>query len=257
MNLKNLGLMVLILTVLFSFNFQPVLAKDATPAASLTPIQQKLENLKQEIASKAAQIKSEISQKISNKAYAGVISQIQDQPHATASAKLITLTTSKGNKVVSVNDFTIYQDSSNPKKAMTVKNFSQGDYVAALGDVDDNQLLTAKKLIKAKPPKVDTNQALWGQIQSVGTGTILLVNRDNKKINLAVDNADFRVASDEATLRDVIPGNFLISLGTAVQNNRSVSDFIYLINPNGDLKIHVATPSASPSASASATPKKK
>jgi hypothetical protein len=235
---------------LISYHLSPVSAKDASPAASLTPIQEKLQSLEQEIASKAAQIKSQISQKISNKAFMGVITSIQDNPSASASGKLITITTPKGNQLITVNDFTVYQDTTTSKKPVTVKNFSQNDYVAALGDVDDKQVLAAAKLIKTKLPQNTASNMIWGQIQSVSSSQIQILDRDNKKILLALSsNTDIKVASDEATLKDIIPGNFLVSVGKLSSPTHQVSDFIYLTDPNGGQKIASASATATPSAS--------
>ncbi len=68
----------LISLVLTSFIFQLisdtplVSAKESSPAPSpISAVETKLNLLKQEIASKAAQIKSQISKKIQNKAYVG------------------------------------------------------------------------------------------------------------------------------------------------------------------------------------------
>lgn len=262
-------LLIVILLFPVAWNLTPASAQEASKSAGLTPIQQKLEDLKKEIASKAAQIKSEISQKISNKAYIGVISSIQDSQTATGSAaKKITITTPQGSRVIQTNEYTIFEDKQSfstskttaKKTKLTIKDFKDGDFVAGLGDVDDTEVLIAKKLIKSKPPEKLDGPLVWGQIQSVNGSTIFVVNRDNKKVSLALDkDTELRVSTDEATIKEVVPGNFLISVGTAPENDKSVSDFVYLINPNGDLKIEKtasssATPSVSPKPSAS--PKK-
>ena len=75
-----------------------VFAADSTPSAD---VQSKLKALQNEIASKAAKLKNEISKKLQNKAYIGVVK--------SKSSNTLTLATRSGTKVVNTNQDTIYE----------------------------------------------------------------------------------------------------------------------------------------------------
>src|SRR3989338_2847231 len=74
-----------------------VYAADSTPSAD---IKIKLEELKKEIASKAAKLKQEISSKLKDKAYIGNVKSKSDTS--------LTIATSTGPKIISVNQDTIF-----------------------------------------------------------------------------------------------------------------------------------------------------
>ncbi|MDP3733036.1 MAG: hypothetical protein Q8Q91_00700, partial [Candidatus Daviesbacteria bacterium] len=81
----------------------PVRAADSTPSAD---IKSKLEELKKEIASKAAKLKNEISRKLINKAYIGTVENKQSFS-ANKTATEITLVTKTGAKIVTINQDTV------------------------------------------------------------------------------------------------------------------------------------------------------
>lgn len=209
------------------------------PNKSLTEFQQKVEALKKEAASKAAELKNQVSKTIQNKAYIGQVLEARE--------KQITLQSVKGTRTINIDEYTLYQDTA--KKGFSLKDIKKDDFLVALGDVDDKENLKAKKVIRTKQPSATEKYAVWGQVQAVVLGTITLVKQDDQKVSIKTDDKTlFGRGSDEASLSDLKTGNYVISVGSKLNNNTSISEFIYLLNPKGGLK-RSATASAAPSAS--------
>ena len=88
---------VIVIIIIITLIPLPAYAMDSTPSAN---IKAKLEELKQEIASKAAKLKQEINLKLQNKAFIGTIK--------TKSINSITLASNTGSKIISLNQDTQY-----------------------------------------------------------------------------------------------------------------------------------------------------
>jgi len=116
---------IIIIIIIINFIIPYALAVDASPSSE---IKSKLEELKKGIASKAAKLKREVAQKLTNKSYVGTVENKTNNS--------LTVITKNGAKIVTIN-----QDTVSPK-TLNLKN-----YVAALGDIDDTGVLTAKKII--------------------------------------------------------------------------------------------------------------
>lgn len=157
-----------------------ILAAESTPSGDFG---EKLKQLKEDIASKAAVLKKEITQRLENKAFVGVVK--------TKSDSSITLATKTGTKIVSINQDTQYQDRNKKAKTFSLKILKEEDRIAALGEVDDTGVLIARKVVllpttnskqHALPSGVKT--ILWGQILSVSDKLITIRDKDSKTISL-------------------------------------------------------------------------
>lgn len=207
------------------------LAVDSTPSAG---IKSKLEELKKEIASKAAQIKKEVDKKLRNKAYAGKIKTISETS--------LTLAASSGPKIVSINQDTEYESKIKSKKKFSQKTLSLGDkptsgedFIAALGDIDETGVLTAKKIILLNPipQTLNPKSYLWGQVIAISDKLVTIKNRGNK--NVAVSFPDQKVKLND----------FVILTGIMGKNDIFEAEFAYIIPQGGFIKPKkVATPSA-------------
>ncbi len=195
----------------------PVFAIEASSSASMSAeLKVKLDELKKEIASKAAKLKQEVNLKLQNKAYIGTLKSKTDTS--------LILVSDTGTKNVTINQDTTYK--------APLKKLAEGNYFACLGDVDDNGVLTAKKIILQPPPKASPTFR-WGQVIAITDKLITIQTRDLKKI--AVSSKD-----NEASLRD-----FVILTGVMGKNNIFQADFVYVIPQGGIIKPKkVATSSA-------------
>lgn len=219
----------------------PIYAATASSSASASDsdLQAKLDQLKQEIASKAAKLKDSISNQIQNKVYAGFIQDLSDSQYS--------LTNLDGSsRVVSINEFT--KDDFQGKKI--TKKISKGDFIIALGDVDDQNRLVAKDVIKTASPSATPTTYLWGKILSKGANSIKIQTKNSDQLTLTYNSdTTFKLKSDDATSADAKVGNFLIGVGTLEKDGSLDTRFIYLIPSPGNLKPDKeATSSATPSA---------
>lgn len=216
----------LIFTIIFIA--PPVFATESSSSANMSAeLKVKLDEMKKEIASKAAKLKQEVNLKLQNKAFIGTLKSKTDTS--------LVLDSDTGTKNVTINQDTAYKS--------PLKKLVAGDYIACLGDVDDNGVLTAKKIILQSPPKASST-FLWGQIISIADKLITIQTRDLRKIAVA-----------PASLKDLNIRDFIILTGILNKNNIFQADFIHIIPQGGIIKPKkVATPSAK-IASPSAKPK--
>ncbi len=228
----------------FTFYIPSALALESTPSAD---IKAKLEELKKEIASKAAKLKQEVSGKLKDKAYVGKVK--------TKSDSSLTLATRNGPKIVNINQDTAF-DSNVKGKKYSQKLISEEDYLATLGDVDETGVLTARQviLLPTTGPQGGTQLKtyLWGQIVSISDKLVTLKDKNSKSIAISTDSSDIKVL------------DFVILTGSFNKNDIFNTEFVYMIPQGGMLKTKKnvypvpkgtgATPSAKV-ASPSASPK--
>lgn len=215
--------------------------KEATP----TSVLDKLSELKKEIASKAAKLKEEVNKKMENKALVGQVLEITESR--------INLKTKTSTKFININEFTNYQDGPQTTKTSKIafKDIEKDDLVAALGDVDDKEVLNAKKIVKLDKTiyEISKKKFYWGQVQSITGNIINLKTRENPEVKLVTsNNTSYQMGNDEATLATIKPNRFIISLGSTNSKNQNISEFIYILTNGGILKPDLKT--ASPSTSA-------
>lgn len=208
----------------------------STPSATTLD---KLKSLRDELASKSAKYIPEVLKKLQNKAYIGFIKSKSD----TA----ITIATDKGTKMVSVSDGTLVSGNSKTKTKITFKDLNVNDYLAALGDIDDNEVLIAKKLVKISPPKTEEEQTVYGSIVSLGDNIVTLQTKQNQTVSLTIDeDTSYQTfKSQEASLRDLKIGKTIIAAGTKSSNGILKTKFVYIATYSPVIKPKLATPSAS------------
>ncbi len=253
----KLGKVLVVLSIPILLNIYyilPAQAVDSTPSADLKA---KLELLKAEIASRAAQLKKEINQKLQNKAYVGTI-KTKTVNTANSSGSL-TLAAKTGPKIVTLNQDTVFDTFGKSKTRYSLKAVAEEDYIAALGDIDDNGVLTAKKLILLPTPTDQPKTNLWGQITSISDNLISIKTREGKSISISVNkDTQFAKTDGQSSLGELRTNDFIIVTGRTNKNDIFEADFIYTVPTGAVLKIKkVATPSAqvaTPSGKVKATP---
>ncbi len=218
---------VLIILGLLPF-LHPVFAAESSPSAD---VKSKLQELQKEIASRAAILKKDVNQKLSNKAYIGKVK--------TKSDTTLTLATKNGPKIININQDTIYISQVKGKK-YSRKLISEEDFVATLGDIDENQVLTAKKLILLPTPNSQLKTYLWGQIVSVSDKLVTLKDRNLKTISISLPDQ-----------KAVKLNDFIILTGILGKNEIFEATFVYVIPQGGFIKPKkIATPSGETTPSA-------
>lgn len=221
------------------------------PSPSLSPspsargaLLEKLEGLKKEAASIAANIKKEIDQKIQNKAYVGIIQSKSEE-------KLVILTKS-GPKTVLVDEFTNFLIKG--KKA-TLKDFDEKDTIASLGDLDDKGNQHGKRVIMLAGPIPAQKEVVWGQIVTLGDAIATLDTKDKQKFILNLSGkTSYQEGALEASSSALRPAKYIVAVGDKNKNGALNTNFVYIL-PTAKLEItKTASPSAKPSSSPKSSP---
>lgn len=220
----------------------PNLASAQEEASPSSSIKEKVEALKKEVASKAAQLKTEVNKDLKNKAYVGTVTSINSNQ--------ITLLTLSGQKIVKVNEYTNYKDeTSTRKQKLDLKNLKEDDFIAALGDVDDNKVLTAKRVVISKKVEEPKEAYFWGQVREIQGNNVIIKAKDGAQINVTtLASTLFQLGNEEATLQDVKVNKHLAGIGTSIKDGKTQARFLYLIPSIGYVKPDkkVSSPSATP-----------
>ena len=208
-NIRQRFLVVILLgmTVMIT----PVFAAESTPSAD---VKSKLEELKKDIASRAAKLKLEVNRRLQNKSYVGNVK--------AKSQTSLTLATRTGPKIITLNQDTIFESNVKTKK-FSGKTLAEEDYLAALGDVDEIGILTARKIILLPKPKEIEKTYLWGKIISISDDLVTLKNRDLKNIAVSLTTT-------------VKLNDFVILTGTKNENDIFEAEFVYVIPQGGFIK---------------------
>ena len=234
--ISNFSVILFVICYLVS-GISTAYAVESSPSAD---IRSKLDALKAEIASKAAKLKVEVNNKLQNRAYVGAVK--------TKSIASLALSGTEP-KIINVNQDTVFVTNNKKVKTYSFKAISEGDYLAALGDIDDTGALIAKKVILQEKPKTASKSAVWGQVLSSSDNLLTIKNRELK--NVAVSLA-------EIALPNIKNNDFVIVSGVINKNDILEASFVYIL-PQGILlkpKTKPATPSATAVSSSSAKTKK-
>lgn len=225
----SLWFIVIVLTIYhLPYTIYPVFAADSTPSAD---IQTKLKQLETEIASKAANLKQQLNKKLENKAYVGTLK--------THSATSLTLASSSGPKLVNLNQDTDFKSNIKSKKAFSADTLADEMYIAALGDIDETQVLTARQIVLLTKPSGAHKSFLWGKVASIDGRLATLLDRTSK--TMAISNS-----SDT----DIRVGDFIIATGKMGENDIFEAGFVFVIPQGGTLR-----PKKTASSSAQVSPK--
>lgn len=216
------------------------LAQDSSPSGSLL---QKLNELKEDIASKAAQIKTQVNKKVRNKAIIGTILDIQPDE--------ITVQTLSSAKTVKYDEFTQVIGAKN--KEIKISTLETSDNIAALGDFDDRNNLVAQRLVFLESDSWRTAsnsaQMVWGQIQKSQGSSITLKTKSGEVENISINSqTQFFLGSEEASINDAKVEKNLIARTTRQKDGSLRARFIYFIPSMSFLK--PTTKDSSPSAKA-------
>lgn len=239
---KVTALLILIwaLTIALTLNPAPLYAQESSQSGTLM---QKLTDLKNDIASKAAEIKNEVNKKVQNKAFIGTIISI--------SGSEITLQILDTTKTIKFDEFTKIIGAKN--KEIKIDTLEEGDKIAALGDVDDKNYLITQQLVYLDNYASNSAQLIWGQIQKSQGSTITIKSKDGE-IKSLVTNAqtNYFLGNNEASFADAKVEQHLLARAVPQKDGTLRARFIYFIPAPGFIKPSEKTStikSASPSAS--------
>lgn len=209
-------------------------AQTASPQGSLI---QKLDDLKKEIASKAAEIKNEVNKKVQNKAVIGKIIKIDEGKMTIQSLNSV--------KTINFDEFTEVIGLNNKKIKITT--LEEGDNVASLGDFDDKNNLAAKRIIFLENYTASSGELVWGQIQKSQGQIINLKNKSEEAETIITDSQTvFALGTSEASIADAKAEKYMIARGRRLKDGSLRARFVYFIPSAGFAKpsVKTSTPSS-------------
>lgn len=231
-----------IFMALSSYTLVHAIEPTSTASSSSADFQAKLKALQEEIASKAAKLKTEISKKLQNKAFIGFIKSI--------SQTTITIGTETGTRIINLNEYTEYKGKKG-KAVVNLNNLEVDDYIAALGDIDETETLTAKKIILLEPPKENKKQIVFGKVILLTSPIVTLQTKDNQKITFQTSaKTVYQLGKKAGNFDNIELNKPLVAVITATAD-AWVARFIYIfpyssnIEPEASASSKVSTPSAS------------
>lgn len=196
----------------------PVLAAESSQSATSSGgLIDKINSLKEEIASKASQLKNEVNKSLQNRIVVGKLMTKQEDK--------LNIQTKDGDKIALLNDFTLFEAG----KSKSLKDIALEDFVVAAGDIDDKGNLSAKKVTKANLPTNKNRQAVFGQVQNI-SGTTVILKTKEEEIKVSTTAKTLIMADDEIKLNDIDKGNQIVAVGT-LDDKTLKARFIYLITP--------------------------
>ena len=160
--IKKIALIVLIFTVFVQ------------PGQVLA--QSRLDILKKEIASQAAKLRSVMDEKLQNKFYKGTITQVD------SSANKIMISNDDTLSTILVNEYTNYDNKLSPKQN-SFKSLQKDQFIVALGDLDDNGQLLARKIVVTTPPTFKLS-VYSGSIESIDSQQFVVKTADNQLVTV-------------------------------------------------------------------------
>lgn len=243
---KVIMLFVLSFYLLHStFYIPPIHAQE--PATQSSSLLQKIDSIKTEIASKAAALKNEVSQKMSDKALLGQIKFI-DTINKT-SAKITIQTKSNSSQVVLINEYTVIEGPGlkpNTKKILSLKDLTDSDMIIGLGDIDDKNNLNAKKIVKLEKYVPDSKVTVWGNVEAIDGANIRVKKKDGSLINLQTSkNTLYKVGGDDADVSEVTINRTIIAVGLEKPDQKLETRFIYMsgsLDPVKKEKMKILSP---------------
>lgn len=213
-------------------------SQQASPSADL---KSKLQALQQEIASRAAEMKNEVSKKLQNKAYIGTVKNKN-------STSLI-LTVYNSQKNININEYTEYVIKTKTYKGDEgLKNIPLDAAVACLGDIDDKGTLAAKRIVRLNTPLPKLQTIVHGIITSLSNGNATVQTVHNDQFLISFDkNTNYQTGKNEGIFDDIRANKWVIVSGEATESGIILSNFVYIFPSALTGKIKTSTASSSSS----------
>ncbi|MBI2593194.1 hypothetical protein HYW44_00940 [Candidatus Daviesbacteria bacterium] len=226
-------LFIFFMLTLHSSLLTPYSFAQTSPSGSLI---QKLDELKKEIASKAAEIKNEVNKKVQNKAVVGKIMKIDEGKIIIQSINPVrTINFDEFTEVIGLNN-----------KKIKITTLEVGDNVASLGDFDDKNNLAVKRIVFLENFATSSGELVWGQIQKSQGQSINIKSKsgDNETI-ITNSQTVFALGNNEASIADAKPEKFMVARGIRLKDNSLRARFVYFIPAVGFVKPSVKESSSS------------
>ncbi len=248
-----------IMCMLLATSYQlPVSAQEASgsvkAASTSSTLQEKIQVLKDEIASKAAKLKLEVNKQLSNRMVAG---QIIDSNPSKISVTTITQNDrgETNTQTILVNEYTTFLDTLKKTKSKTIEqtDLKASEYIIGLGDIDDQGNLVAKKVLVTEKPEF-SKTITWGTISEVKEASINIKTKDHQTGDFVIDKkTDIMNGQNPGTISDLLVNKMVTISSIANKDSGNTASFIYIIPQGTALKIEKKDSSSTPVATKGAT----
>ncbi|PIS13852.1 hypothetical protein COT65_02020 [Candidatus Shapirobacteria bacterium CG09_land_8_20_14_0_10_47_13] len=238
------------LVIGYWLSVSPILAAVATPSATPSEgnpsvVQELRDKVKEIVRQQIDEIK-----KGQKRAYFGEISQITDS--------LITVSVSADKeKQIKISAETKIINLA--KKDIKVTDLKISDFIIAMGNLGDEEVLEAKRIVVAARPKALSRRVAVGKVTDISTEErILTVKNDKKDLTYTITIAGNAVITkkvgtkiQKVTFDKIEKGDRLVAIGTLKENGEKIltAKLIHIIP--GQTNTPTASPSPSPKPTAS------
>lgn len=213
-----LVLIFLVLTILFldpRSNFTLQAQDNPTP----TETDEKIKGIRDTVKEKVKEQIDEI-RKDTRKAFVGTVSKVADQS--------LSLDTKSGPQVIKTDDETEMVDEN--RKEIGLEDIKLEDNLIALGYLDENGLLEAKRVVLTPEPEEDKREIAAGSVADISKESLLITLKNENKVKtytIMVNNkTDVRQKEDgqinEGEFKEIAEGDFLIAVGTPEEDNGKI-----------------------------------
>lgn len=191
-----------------------LLPTSSTASLSATPTDEKIQEIRDVVKEKVLEKIQEIKDKITKKGYVGILREMTDST--------LTLETLAGERMVTVdNEATIIGTS---KKAIKVKELEIDQKLIAMGTIDDNNILVAKRIIVVSTPTQATpkKEAYVGRIYEIDTKTKTIKLNHLRKLNLLhIVKVDKETKFSLGSFTDLKVNNIILVISSQISGNLS------------------------------------
>lgn len=217
---------VLLLSTIYYLPSTSHAVKPTSTATSSSNFQAKLKALQDEIASKAANLKQEVSKKLQNKAFIGFVK--------SKSSTSLTLASDTGTKIITINEFTEFAGGTKTKK-FNLSSLETDTFLAALGDIDETEVLTAKRIIKLDPKEIK-RKTVFGTVITLGEQTLTIKTVDGQKLNFSISNKTiYQLGKTKADFDDIKLNKPIVVVSVESASSPKAR-FIYILPYSSNVK---------------------
>ncbi len=185
-----------------------------TPSPSATAGAQQLRDAVQQ---KVAQELANLKQAVARKAYVGNISAKSD-----VSITITNLKNQSRTALVSA-DTTIKLLAG---KDGTPADLKVGNFVIAMGDVDSNGVLTAKRLLVINAPAADRREVVFGTVTKALTSSLTVENKNKETWTVRLSSSTKYTGNTKAT--DIKVGSKIVAAGSVTADTTLSAGFAHL-----------------------------
>lgn len=242
MNNKKLFLIILLSSFLiFGLSINKAIwaqTESATPtekeSTSSADIQENVDSVRKEIEKKVAEKLDKITTQ--KRGYFGKISDLFN--------KTVVLTLRTQDLTVKINEETEIVNISRQK--VNFDGLEIGSWVIVLGELDQEGVLTAKRVVGIKNPEESpSREALLVKVTEVGEKSLKVEKNDGSTLTVSIDKKTkiSRKNDEKAIIKDISAGDKIIVIGTSKKEGEILAKIIFLF---GSIKKSTPSPTSTP-----------